>query len=74
MDGEGRRTLTYKTSTEQRTPIRDRLSEPVRVRHIRDLAAEQELRRLERQATWHARKTERYKETARKWCKTHSLD
>ena len=74
MDGEGRRTLTYRTSSEQRPPIQDRLGEPVRVRQVRDPAAEEELRRLERQALWHAHEAERYKERARKWRRTYNLD
>ena len=66
--------LTYRTSTEKRPSIRDRLDEPVRVRQIRDPVAEEELRRLERQAIWHAHEAERYKEKARKLRKTHNLD
>ena len=74
LDGEGRRTLTYSNSSEQRPSIQDRLGEPVRIRQVRDPAAEKELRRLERQALWHAHEAERYKERARKWRRTYNLD
>ena len=74
LDGEGRRTLTYSNSSEQRPSIQDRLGEPVRIRQVRDPAAEEELRRLERQALWHAHEAERYKERARKWRRTYNLD
>ena len=74
LDEDGRRTLTYKTSAEQRPSIRERLGEPVNVQRIKNTAAEEELRHLERQATWHAREAESYRERTRKWRKTYELD
>ena len=43
LDEDGRRTLTYKTSAEQRPSIRERLGEPVNVQRIKNTAAEEEL-------------------------------
>ena len=67
LDGNGKRTLTYRRPVEPRRPVKERLDKRVDVARIRNPETDPELEYLRAQVDWQGKEARHYRERIDRW-------